>query len=133
MMLVFRQLGSFAVVGLAATAVHVGVALVGHEYVGLAPLAANLAGYACAVAVSYFGNAWLTFGRPAADAGQFVRFVIISLLALVLNQLIVAYCTRVLEWPFAGALALVVAVVPLFTFAVSKLWAFSNSTRSSAR
>lgn len=132
-MLVFRQFGSFAMVGFVATAIHASVALASHDYASLTPLMANFAGYVCAVTVSYFGNAWLTFRRPSANAGQFIRFVIISLLALGLNQLIVAYCTHILEWPFVGALALVVAVVPLFTFAVSKLWAFSDSTRLSAR
>lgn len=132
-MIVLRQLGWFAVVGVTATATHTCAALVAHHYAGLAPLTANLVGYASAVMISYLGNARLTFGRPAADKAQFVRFIVISLLALGLNQLSVYYCTQVIGWPFAWALAIVAVIVPLFTFVMSKLWAFASPARPPVR
>ena len=118
-----RQGATFAVVGAAASATHVLTAL-SASALGLAALKANFVGYFCAVGVSYFGNARLTFKAPALRRAQFGRFAIVSLLALGLNQAIVWLCVHRLGWKFPYALALVVVVVPAFTFVLSKLWAF---------
>lgn len=126
-----RQLLTFGAVGLAATATHASVALVAHTVVDMPALAANLLGYMAAVLVSYVGNARLTFGKRVALRAQFVRFLVVSVLALGLNQMIVYYCTGLLGWPFAVSLALVVTVVPLFSFFMAKLWAFADAAPSS--
>ncbi len=122
----------FGLVGGAATLTHVVTALIAHDYGRFAPLAANFVGYACAVLVSYFGHARLTFRRPALHGPQFVRFVLTSLSVLALNQLIVFLGVSVAHAPFAWALIPAVIVVPIVTFAISKLWAFADSSRSSA-
>lgn len=124
-----RHLVSFVAVGLAATATHAVFALVSNELLGLVPLAANLVGYACAILVSYVGNARLTFQRPIVHPEQFGRFVVISLAALALNEsLVYLFATR-LRLPFAVALAPVVLVVPAFTFVTARLWAFVATAR----
>ena len=125
-----KQLGTFAIVGGMATGTHVVSALVAHEVGGLPPLSANFVGYAFAVLVSYFGNARLTFKRTALHSKQFAKFVAVSLMALALNQLIVFYFTSVLSWSFAWTLAPAVVLVPLFTFVMSRLWAFAEPAKS---
>lgn len=121
--LVVRQGVFFALVGALASATHVAAAL-SAAALGLAPMRANLVGYACAVGVSYLGNARMTFRTPALRRAQFVRFVIVSLLALGLNQAIVHVLVVRLGWPFPYALAVVVVAVAAFSFTLSKLWAF---------
>jgi len=121
-----RQGGAFALIGLVATGVHVAVALTARTALRLDPLIANFIGYACAVGVSYVGNARLTFGRSARDAGQFARFLLISLLGLALNQAIVHLLVDRGHWPFWLALGPVVVLVPLLSFVLLKLWAFAG-------
>ena len=126
-----REVLIFGAVGVAATGTHAAAALIAHNLGGLSALGANLVGYLAAVLVSYLGNAWFTFGKPARYAGQFARFLAVSLLALGMNQLIVYYCTSLLGWPFTLTLGLVVVLVPIFSFLMAKLWAFAGTTPSS--
>ncbi len=121
-----RQGGSFILVGVAATLVHVAVALLARETLGLAPLNANLAGYVAAVGVSYLANARLTFRRPSRNLAQFGRFLAVSLLALGLNQALIYLLAERAGWPFWMALIPVVLAVPALSFALSKLWAFRS-------
>lgn len=128
-----RQVVTFALVGGAATGTHVVAALAAHEIGGLAPLSANFVGYTSAVMVSYLGNAYLTFKRPALHGPQFIKFIVVSLMALALNQLIVYYCTHIMDWRFAWALIPTVVLVPLFTFIMSRLWAFADPENPTSR
>lgn len=121
-----RQGGAFALIGLAATLVHVVTALAARSGLHLQPLSANFAGYGCAVGFSYIGNARLTFGRPTRDAGQFSRFLLISLLGLGFNQAIVHLLVDRAGWPFWLALGPVVVLVPLLSFVLLKIWAFGE-------
>ena len=50
-------------------------------------------GYAASVGVSYFGNSLFTFRRSALHGPQFVRFAVISLAGLAVNQATVFVCT----------------------------------------
>jgi putative flippase GtrA len=120
-----RQGGTFLVVGLAATAVHALASLAARDFAGLAPVKATFVGYLCSVGVSYLGNARFTFGRPALHGAQFARFLVVSLLGLAANLGITWLLANRLGWPFQAALAVVVVVIPTFSFVASKLWAFA--------
>ena len=124
-----RQGGTFAVVGLAATAVHALAALAAHELAGAAPMTATVTGYLCAVGVSYLGNARFTFGRPAMDAAQFARFLVVSLVGFAANLGITYGLAERLRWPFPATLAVIVVVIPALSFAGAKLWAFAERPR----
>lgn len=119
-----RQGGTFAVVGAVATAAHLAAALAAREIAGLAPLIANFCGYACAVSISYLGNARLTFRTRAADAGQAARFLVTSLGVLAFNQGLVWLLVERGGWDFRWAMGPVVVGSPILSFAISKLWAF---------
>jgi putative flippase GtrA len=124
---VLREINVFVLVGVTATLTQVGVSLAAQRWLGLGSVAASVAGYACSVGVSYFGNALFTFRRPALHGPQFARFAVISLTGLAVNLTTVALCTHALGWPLWMALIPVVLVVPGSTFAMSKLWAFRPS------
>ena len=129
---VVREGGASLVVGVVATGCNYVAALAAQHYLGLGPLASGVAGYACAVGVSYFGNAVLTFRRPALHGPQFLRFMTISLAGLALNLGLVFAGTRLFGWPLWQALIPVVAIVPAATFAMSKFWAFRQSESTAA-
>jgi putative flippase GtrA len=119
-----HQVPLFALVGAAATATHVTVALLARGLVGLSPLEANFVGYLAAVSVSYLGNARLTFRRRARDGAQMLRFAVVSLSGLALTQGLTWLLVARLAWPFAAGLAVVAAAVPAFSFVLSRVWAF---------
>lgn len=119
-----RQGAAFLVVGAAATATHVAVALLARAGAGAGPLAANFAGYAAAVMVSYLGNARFTFAAAVMHGPQLLRFVVVSLGGLALNQAITWLLVTRLGLPFIVGLAVVVTTVPVLTFLAARLWAF---------
>lgn len=122
-----RQLVAFAAIGSLATITHAASAVSANIWLGLTPFISNLFGYCCAVLISYFGNARLTFKRRVFDKTQFFRFFTISIAALGLSQLLVVILTGPLNLSFAIALIPVTTLVPMFSFAASKLWAFRAS------
>lgn len=119
-----RQVPLFAVVGAAATLTHVIAALAARELAGLSPLVANFVGYACAVGVSYVGNARFTFRRAVLHGPQFARFVVVSLMGLALTQGLTWLLVEQAGWPFWAGLAVVAVAVPALSFVMQRLWAF---------
>lgn len=121
-----RQGGTFLAVGLAATAIHALASLGARQGFHLSAVGATSVGYVCAVGVSYLGNARFTFGRRVVDAGQFVRFLVVSLLGFAANLAITLWLADRLGWPFPATLAVIVVVIPALSFTASKLWAFAE-------
>lgn len=119
-----RQVPLFAVVGAVATLTHVIAALAARELAGLSPLVANFVGYACAVGVSYVGNARFTFRRAVLHGPQFARFVVVSLMGLALTQGLTWLLVEQAGWPFWAGLAVVAVAVPALSFVMQRLWAF---------
>jgi len=124
-MSVHRELPWFAVFGLAASAAHLAVALSAERWLGMAPLTANTLAFVCALAVSYFGNAIVTFGVEPWRLSAFTKFVVLALASFAMNQAIVYMLTVRVGWPFWASLMVVLAVVPPLTFVLAKLWALA--------
>ena len=122
-MAALRQLSRFGFVGILATATHVGVGLGLHEGADMRPLWANLTAFGCALGVSFFGQTRLTFPDSTADGGAFVRFAVVAVSGLGLNQLIVWMVTSVFASSYWLALAIIVSTVPGLTFLFLKFWA----------
>ena len=114
----------FLVVGLAATATNYVAAVGAAQVWKLGSIAAAIVGYLASLAISYFGNSWLTFRRPPLHGPQFARFMAISLAGLAVNLAVVFVGTKVLRWPFRVAEVPVVILVPAATFVMAKFWAF---------
>jgi putative flippase GtrA len=122
------QYARFGVVGLGATLVHVLVYAGLIELLALSPLAANTAGFALAVNLSFFGHRGWTFRdqRGPEARRSLWRFWVVALLGFALNTLFVWLVTDLLGLGYAYAIPLLAGVTPLATFALSKLWAFSG-------
>ena len=121
-----RQISRFGFVGIIATAMHVGVGLGLHEGADMRPLWANLIAFCCALGVSFFGQTRLTFPDSAADRSAFVRFSIVAVSGLALNQTIVWAMTSVFGGPYWLALTIIVFTVPGITFLLLKFWALKR-------
>jgi putative flippase GtrA len=121
-----RQLAMFGIIGVAATALQAAIALWTHARVGLRPVAANGLGFVCSSVLSYLGNAWLTFRRPALHGRTFLRYVGVSVVGLLVSEALTFLCADLLRWPFAFALIPVVTLAPLLSFVLSKTYAFAD-------
>lgn len=124
----FRQLVTFGLVGITATAVHYVTALAVSQVIPLAY--ANPVGFLAAFGISYFGHLRLTF-RVAAEESRhstrMTRFFVVALLGFLAGQtmLLTLSSTGLLkEWQ---TLLIAVAVIPVTTFVVSRIWVFQSS------
>jgi len=122
-MTTLRQISRFGFVGIAATAVHVSVGLGLNEGAGMRPLWANLIAFCCALMVSFLGQTRLTFPDANADGSAFVRFTVVAVSGLTLNQIIVWVVTSLFAGPYWLALIIIICTVPGITFLLLKFWA----------
>jgi putative flippase GtrA len=128
------QYAKFGTVGLVATATHVLAFTLLIEAAGLAPLVANVAAFGVAVLASFLGHFHWTF-RPESDGAvaprrhtagtAFAKFGVVALTGLALNSLVVYTVVNMLVLPYAYAIAVMVSVVPVIIFAMSRLWVFA--------
>lgn len=122
----------FGAVGLLAAAVHYWTVIGLVELLQILPLQANFGGFAVAFWVSYFGHRYWTFDNPGgiAAAASFLRFLATALLGFCLNELLFYLFLRYLELPYYVALAVVVAIVAVMTYVLSRWWAFREQAVS---
>lgn len=118
-----RELVVFACVGIAATATHYSVAILLVELLGVSVLSANVVGYCGAVSVSYFGHSMLTFRVPSSKA-RLIRYLVVSLSALILSQLLLAFLTAKQWFHYKINMGVVVTTVPVVSYLLSKFWVY---------
>lgn len=116
----------FIAVGTTAAAVHWGVVRVAVESLGLAPLAANVAGWMIAFVVSFSGHRLWTFGATSGvGTGQSLwRFALVSGAGFVVNEACYAAVLRSGGLRYDLALGVVLVGLAVLTFVVSRLWVF---------
>ncbi|MDU4056600.1 MULTISPECIES: GtrA family protein [Pseudomonas] len=109
----------FALVGAAATGVHMAVAALLLGGWNWPAYIANLGAFLVAFGVSYLGHRYLTFAR----AGSPWRFLLVALAGFGLNNLLL---TGLLACgvPVLYALLAATALVPVFSYLLSSLWVF---------
>jgi len=118
------QFLKFALVGGVATATHVLAALILFYISGLGAFSANLMGFVSAWLVSYGGNRYWTFVASGPHRVTAPKFLLVSIVGLLLNMAIIYLACDVMNLPFWLGLAIVVAVVPILQFAASRYWVF---------
>ena len=125
------QYSRFAIVGISATLTHAMAFTAFIELANLAPLIANFAAFGIAFLISFLGHFRWTFRSQTADRGwrqqrtALARFAAVALTGLTLNSLAVVLVVNLLMLPYQYALILMVGVVPLVVFGLSKFWAFA--------
>ena len=118
----------FALVGCAATAVHIFVLWTLLSNTLLPVLIANAIAFLSAFGFSFTGNYLWTFGAPGAPSQALQRFFLVSICAFILNSLLLAIALK-LGWSSEPTAAISVALVmPIITFFCGRLWAFNSSS-----
>jgi len=121
------RVARFGAVGLVATVVHWLVTVALTESLQLAPLMANAAGWGAAVAVSFTGHWYVTFGDhggPLVRSG--IRFLGVSALGFAANSALFGALVAVNPALYAFWLGLTLALVAIMTYLLSNLWAFRS-------
>lgn len=120
---VFRQsLGRFALTGVGATALHTVVALGLISQLNTSPPLANGVAFCVATIFSYVVNTLWSFSAAPAKR-NFWRFLVVALIGLLLAMGL-AWLAEQLHWPPIAGIALVVAIVPTFSFLLHRLWTY---------
>ena len=121
-----KRFATFSLIGVVNTIIHFIVFMLLFETLGLHYLLASTLGFVAAVLNSYWMNSRWTFaGLARRDTREFIRFVTVSVLALLLNFC----CMLVLVdlWSLYPPLAQVISI--LFTLVVNFLgnryWSFA--------
>ena len=123
---VLRPVLRYAVSGGMATATHVVVFVTLVEWLTVRPVVAAAPAFAVALFVSYGMNYHWTFSASGLHRVLLPRYVVVALLGLMLNIGITYAVVDVAHYWYGYALLLVVLLVPLVTFLLSKFWVFKQ-------
>lgn len=119
------QVSRFALVGITALVVHwLVVRLL--VPLGLAPLIANIFGFLVAFNVSYFGHRTLTFKADhQRHSRTFPRFATVAMASFAINEAFYALLLIFTPLRYDIALFIVLGVVAVLTYLLSRFWAFA--------
>lgn len=126
-----RQLATFGLVGIAATAVHYFTALAVSFVLPLAY--ANPFGFLAAFGVSYIGHLRLTFridDQESNHGPRLMKFFAVAFAGFLVGQgALLGMLSRFPMLPEWLVLMLAVGIVPVTTFLVSRFWVFRKTSR----
>lgn len=115
----------FLVIGALAALVHYIVAVTLEGGFDVKPAWANIFGFCVAFPVSYVGHRTFTFPNQTKPHHQaFPRFLLVAILGFLTNQSLVLLALHFTQLPFWLVLALVMLLVAVSTYVLSKYWAF---------
>lgn len=121
------QLMRFGIVGVTAAAVHFSVVvLLVQNGVVQQPLVANIFGFMLAFQVSYSGHRFWTFrGTTVTHTAAWAKLLLVSVSGFCANEGLFYLFMTVAGLPYPLALFIVLTVMPVITFTLSKLWVFA--------
>ena len=128
----FFQLGKYAAIGFFNTGVDFGVfnamvLLTNMEPRGLTAGLFSAISFTIAVANSYFWNKFWTFrDKGSAKAGEFMQFVIVSLIGLIINFLYISVMTKFIEPPYGMNAQQWANAVKVTGILISLAWNFTG-------
>lgn len=122
------QLLSFALIGVANTAIHGCVLVLGVEGLRLDVTLSNMIAFCVANVFSYAANSWFTF-KASLSITRYARFFLASMLSLGLT-LLLSWSADHYGLHYLVGFAFIVVLVPLFSFLVMKFWAFAGDRAS---
>jgi putative flippase GtrA len=120
-----QQASKFLTVGLIATAIHVGTAIILHNGTGVSALLANTIAFIIATMFSYAGNWIWTFQKFGTLKTTLPRFISLNLACFAVNQSIVFVVVEMMKLPLWLAMVPVVAIIPVFSFYLQKSRVFA--------
>lgn len=125
---IFLQYLPFIIVGMAASLTHYTVALWSYYWWGnIAAINSNWLGFLAAFPVSYLGHRFWTFQATTMKHPQAIlKFFVVALLSFLGNQGLLWLGLQTTPLPFWLLLAIVMLLIALLTYALSKYWVFTK-------
>jgi len=121
---VIRQIMRFGIVGLTAATIHFSIVVMLVQFAGLQPLVANVFGFLISFQVGYWGHRTWTFnGTSVLHREALPRLLTVQVVAFTANETLF-YTFLQMHLPYQVALLIVLTILPIFTFLMSKLWVF---------
>lgn len=121
------QLGRFGLVGLAAAGLHYAVVVICVDHFNLGPLLANIFGFCCGLQISYWGHrSWTFRGTNVSHTLALPRMFFLQTLNFIANESLF-YLLLSFHMPYHIALLIVLSILPLLTFFLSRFWVFAES------
>ena len=125
----FRQLSWFVIVGCTAAATHWGTAVRCIAWLDMPPFIANFIGWSIAFVVSFLGHYFLTFRHQEKTLGAAIgRFLVVSASGFAINELAFVYFLKTTGIPYYWLLAIILVMIAVGTFFISRFWAFHHKT-----
>lgn len=126
-----RELLWFGIVGVSAMLAHFLLVAFILVPLGLPPLLANIVAFLLAFQISYWGHRHKTFQAGHIPHRQALpRFFMVSCLSFCLNEAMYFVLLRFTVLDYRLALLIVLGSVAVFTFVLSKLWAFAGQEQA---
>jgi putative flippase GtrA len=122
-----RQIAAFGCVGCLALAVHYTVVTL-LVPIGLGPLVANVAGFLCALGISFAGHERWSFRANGPRRRRMHRFTVVAVGGFLASESLYWSMLRFTDLSYRASLPIVLGTVAVLTFVSSKYWAFSNGT-----
>lgn len=113
----------FAVIGVLAAIVHMSLAWLLVKVGDVAPLLANLCGFATAFALSFLGQYLWTFRSQRHWAAAVWRFAVISGTAFAVDNLLLLLLLRAAWLSAADATVVAACVIPMISYLGNRFWA----------
>ena len=89
------------------------------------PELANFLAFCAAFSISFIGHRNLSFSDTTSSVQQSLRrFIVVSVLGFICNEVVFSLCLRLLNWPSWLALFAGFAVAGGQTYLLSRFWAF---------
>lgn len=115
----------FIAVGASAAIIHYIIAVTIEHFSLLTPALANIVGFITAFPVSYVGHSSLSFAQQDANHQQSLpRFLLVAITGFCANQALLVLCLNYTNLPFWFVLGLVMVVIAVSTYVLSRCWAF---------
>lgn len=117
------QLLKFAIVGVIAAAVDVGVLVILKELLGVAVLISSALSFAVSVCVNYaLSMAFVFKGKKQSRLKEFIVFVVLSIGGLGINQLVLWIGIKVFSIYYLVVKFLAMVIVPIYNFVTRKIF-----------
>ena len=121
------QFIKFCVVGASGMAVYFGITFLGKEKLRLNKYVANSLGFMAAASTNYLLNRWWTFRSHDPEvAQQYVQFVGISAIGLILNNIIIYLLNDKARLNFYLSKLIAIGLVTLWNFFMNYYFTFTG-------
>jgi putative flippase GtrA len=127
------QLARFSTVGVIATVVHIGVAMIAVAAARLNPTIGAMIGFLSAFIISYVGHFRFTFNASGRYRDYLLKFAVSSLASFLLSTTAVWFATSILGVDYKPALIALAIIVPVCNYLMNRFWVFLQPRGGSSR